>query len=239
MKLGLVGSTGKMGQEVTSLAGNPPFTDISIFGSYSSNNKDIDSLANSDVILDFSIPTISIEILKHFETLESPPRIVIGTTGWNKSDFEILNRFSKKAVAFYASNFSIGISLLNVILSEMSDLLDVLGFTNSISETHHAHKRDKPSGTAVSLAETIQIHTNKTPPIESIRIGEVVGDHQVKFETKGVCLVFSHYAKDRSIFAFGALNACQWIQNITVPGLYGMNDLLNDMRKKNGNYTGE
>jgi 4-hydroxy-tetrahydrodipicolinate reductase len=123
-----------------------------------------------------------------------------------------------------ASNFSVGVNVLFWLTQKAAELLGPT-FNPEIVETHHKMKKDAPSGTAKTLAEILKTAQDCEIPVQSIREGDVVGEHTVIFQGPGESLELSHRAADRGIFAAGALRAAKWIIN-KPPGLYTMQDVL-------------
>lgn len=200
--------------------------------------------AKSDILIDFSFPSSSAKHALIAAELEKP--IVIGTTGMNKEENEYLKKASAKTPVLWSPNMSLGVNILNATIGQIAKKLP--NYDIEIVETHHSHKTDAPSGTALRFAETVaaargvnldnaavygrkgNIGERKTGQIgvHAIRLGDVVGDHTVVFGTEGERLEITHKASNRDCFAFGALRAAQWIHGKS-PGVYDMRDVL-DLR---------
>jgi 4-hydroxy-tetrahydrodipicolinate reductase len=205
------------------------------------------SLQNVDVAIDFSMPSAAVDnILKCFE-YRVP--IIVGTTGWYDQFDEIKDKCMNEGQAMvYSTNFSIGVNIfykINKILAKMMN--DHPDYDVMIEEIHHTEKKDYPSGTAISLAKQIieenknkkefkgRLLFNENMPaqsikpnellIESKRLGDVTGDHIVKYESLIDEISIAHKAKSRYGFAKGALLAAEWIQG--KKGIYTMEDILN------------
>jgi len=198
--------------------------------------KDINS-SNTDVAIEFSQPDAVYDNLKF--CIENQIPVVCGTTGWLEKKEEIEKYcLEKNSALFYSSNYSIGVNIffqLNKILAKLMN--DRPEYNISMVETHHIHKLDSPSGTAITLAEgVIKNNKNKTnwendltsdPKklyIQSIREGEVPGIHLVKYESSVDLIEIKHEAFNRMGFAEGAVVAAQWLVN--QKGVFGMDDLL-------------
>lgn len=200
------------------------------------------AVADSDVLIDFTFHTGVPETAKL--AAELGKAMVIGTTGLNDDESAAIRKAAKKVAIVWAPNMSVGVNLL---FSEVKKAASVLG-TNyhvEIDETHHIHKKDAPSGTALRLGEKVaeglgqdfkdlMIHDPEGADnrhdkgkiiIRSHREGEVVGDHTVSFENEGEKLELIHHAWSRDAFALGALRAAQWVLD-RKPGLYDMQDVL-------------
>jgi 4-hydroxy-tetrahydrodipicolinate reductase len=151
---------------------------------------------------------------------------VIGTTGQSKEQRRIIEETAQSLPIVFASNFSIGVNVLFWLTRRAAEQLGS-DFDAEIVETHHKMKKDAPSGTAKTLAEVLKAakRTQADIPIQSIREGDVVGEHTVIFNGPAERLELSHRAASREIFARGALRAAKWIIR-RPPGLYSMQDVL-------------
>ncbi|MFC3193800.1 4-hydroxy-tetrahydrodipicolinate reductase [Marinicella sediminis] len=194
----------------------------------------IDSLAGvkADVVIDFSQPDGFDELVDY--CVLSQIAFVSGTTGLNQDSFDRLSQAAKYIPVMWTSNFSLNIQI-------MKNLLQILRQTNedgvfSITETHHIHKKDMPSGTAISLAQALSPESNMTKvaadafqlgdvAIKAIREGEVPGIHEVTCQLPAETMTFKHESHDPAIFAQGALNAAAWIHGKT-SGYYDLNSVL-------------
>jgi 4-hydroxy-tetrahydrodipicolinate reductase len=182
------------------------------------------AMKNCDVIIDFShaqaIDGICRTALQHGKSL------VIGTTGHSQQQRRMIEEAAQSLPIVFASNFSVGVNVLFWLTRKAAELLgrDV---SPEIIETHHKMKKDAPSGTAKTLAEILKAaqKIQDEIPIQSIREGEVVGEHTVIFTGPGERLELTHRAASREIFARGALRAGKWIVG-KPPGLYSMQDVL-------------
>ncbi|MES2198585.1 MAG: dihydrodipicolinate reductase C-terminal domain-containing protein [Chlamydiota bacterium] len=221
MRLGIIGAQGKMGKQIISLA----LQDTSIEFTLPLNTreklqaKDTPSL---DVIIDFSTKEALKENLILAQAKSCP--IVIGTTGFEKEEIELLREASKKIPIFQAPNFSLGMAATLYVSKILSSLLQ--GFTSRIEETHHTQKKDAPSGSALALKTAIEKgNPHSTPSITSFRVGDVIGEHKVFFTSQEEDIILSHQATSRAVFAKGALTAAKFLVS-QKPGLYDMDDLL-------------
>jgi 4-hydroxy-tetrahydrodipicolinate reductase len=181
-------------------------------------------MKNCDVAIDFSnadaITEVSAAALQHRKPL------VIGTTGHSQEQRRLIEETAQSLPVVFASNFSIGVNVLFWLTRKAAEQLGG-DFDAEVIETHHKMKKDAPSGTAKTLAEVLKA-TKKTQteiPIQSIREGDVVGEHTVIFRGPSERLELTHRAGSREIFARGALRAAKWIVN-QPPGLYSMQDVL-------------
>ncbi len=201
------------------------------------------SFKNIDLIIDFTIPKCTFEILKIASKLKK--RVVIGTTGFSKKEELQIKKFSKKIPILKAGNMSLGINLL-MYLTEIASKSLGNNFLSKVYEVHHKHKIDHPSGTALMLGKGIAIGKNKDfynligkkylnkksfpygkkINFNSIRKGKTVGEHEVKFSSGKEIITLNHEAFDRALYSEGALTAGKWLMN-KKPGLYSMRDVLN------------
>ena len=196
----------------------------------------------TDVIIDFTIPKCTLEILKIASKLKK--KIVIGTTGFTQKEEELIKKYSKKIPILKAGNMSLGVNLL-MYLTEITSSSLGDNYLSKIFETHHKHKKDYPSGTALMLGKGIadgkkkniynligkKFLNKKSFPFgkkinfNSIRKGEIIGEHEVMFSSGKEIITLNHEAFDRTLYSDGALTAAKWLTNKGV-GLYSMRDLL-------------
>jgi len=196
-----------------------------------------------DVIIDFTIPKCTFEILKI--ALKLKKRVVIGTTGFTNKEENLIKKYSKKIPILKAGNMSLGINLL-MYLTEIAAKSLGDKYLSKVFEIHHKYKKDYPSGTALMLGKGIANGKNKdfykligkkflnkkTFPygskinFNSIRKGEIIGEHEVKFSSGKEIISLNHEAFDRALYAEGAFAAAKWLKS-KKPGLYSMRDVLN------------
>ena len=216
----LIGAAGRMGKTVREVAQNDP--EIQIAGLCDLGDSIELAMKNCEVAIDFSqadsIDEIGRAASQHGKSL------VIGTTGHSQQQRKIIEETAHSVPIVLASNFSVGVNVLFWVTQKAAKLLGS-DFNPEIVETHHKMKKDAPSGTAKTLAELLKGVRNSEIPIQSIRAGDVVGEHTVIFSGPGECLELTHRAANRGIFALGALLAAKWIIN-KPPGLYSMQDVL-------------
>ncbi len=227
MKLGIIGVQGKMGREVFSLASQDK--SIELISSIS-RKKEVEKNKTFpvDMIIDFSTKEALVENLILAQRQNCP--IVIGTTGLEEKEKELLIKASQNIPVFWAPNFSLGMACLLHTTKILSSFLK--DFTSHIEETHHTQKKDTPSGSALALKESLeQGNLRANPLIESFRVDDVIGKHSVFFTSEEEELVLSHQANSRAVFAKGSLTAAKFL-SIQKPGLYGMGDLLPYLIKK-------
>ena len=204
------------------------------------NNESAFRKAN--IIIDFTIPKCTFQVLKIASKLKK--KVVIGTTGFSKKEEELIKKYARKIPILKAGNMSLGINLL-MYLTEIASSSLGSSFLSKIYEVHHKHKKDHPSGTALMLGKGIAVgkkkdfykiigkkyFNKKTFPygkkinFNSIRKGETVGEHEVKFSSGKEIITLNHEAFDRALYSEGALTAAKWLMK-KKPGLYSMRDLL-------------
>jgi len=211
IKIGLLGGAGRMGQWVSRLI-QDEFAKQAQLTLSPKRGENLTGLLSVDVVIDFSLPEASLLLaqaaLKHTGPL---PAFVIGSTGWKLDERHDLEELAKKTPVLMASNFSTGVLALQEMLRACAPMLEKLGYTPVIVDTHHRHKKDAPSGTAVSLQRAIALAGPGNVQTHSIRAGEVIGDHEVTFYGSGDHLTIGHFAQDRSIFARGAVETALWL----------------------------
>jgi 4-hydroxy-tetrahydrodipicolinate reductase len=218
----LIGAIGRMGKTISDLADGD--AKIEIIARCDLGDSIESGMQKCDVAIDFSQADAITEIcrvgLKHHKPL------VIGTTGQSKEQRRIIEETAQSVPIVLASNFSIGVNVLFWLTRKAAEQLGS-DFDAEIVETHHKMKKDAPSGTAKTLAEVLKAakKTQADIPIQSIREGDIVGEHTVIFNGPAERLGLSHRAASREIFARGALRAAKWIIG-RPPGLYSMQDVL-------------
>jgi 4-hydroxy-tetrahydrodipicolinate reductase len=222
VRVTLVGSAGRMGRAIADCARSEP--NIEIVAQCDQGDDVVAGIKKSDVVIDFSLADSIGDVCRAALSLQQP--LVIGTTGHSDQQKMIIQDASKSLAIVFASNFSVGVNALFALTAKAAQVLGD-DFAVEIIETHHTGKKDAPSGTAKTLAEVLKKagKTEKQIPIQSIREGDVVGEHTVIFEGKGERLELVHRAKSRETFAKGALRAAEWVIG-QPPGLYSMQDVL-------------
>lgn len=182
----------------------------------------------ANVAVEFSTPATAVENIKRCLALGLP--VVCGTTGWYDKYEEVKAEcLAAKGRLLSATNFSIGMNIMFALNERLAELMRGRDdYRVSISETHHIHKLDAPSGTALSLQRQIVengARSTECVPIESFRIGEVPGTHTVKYDSEIDTITLTHEAHSRKGLAVGALLAAEWLVK-AAPGVYTMKDLL-------------
>jgi 4-hydroxy-tetrahydrodipicolinate reductase len=253
INLSISGCMGRMGQQlIKSLKIKKNFKLISLTENKILNKKisgirpttnNEEAFKKTNVIIDFTVPECTIEILNIASKLKK--RVVIGTTGFSKRDEVLIKKFSKKIPILKAGNMSLGINLL-MYLTEITSKSLGKKFLSKIYEVHHKHKIDYPSGTALMLGKGVADGQNKNLGnlmgkkylnkksfpyskkinFNSIRKGEVIGEHEVKFSSGKEIITLNHESFDRALYSEGALTAAAWLMSKKA-GLYSMRDLLN------------
>ena len=253
INLAISGCMGRMGQQlIKSSKKNKNFKLISLTENRMINKEiagikptknSINAFKNSNVIIDFTVPKCTLEILKIASKLKK--KVVIGTTGFSKKEESLIKNFSKKIPILKAGNMSLGVNLL-MYLTEIASKSLGNNFLSKVYEVHHKHKIDYPSGTALMLGKGIAEGKNKNfysligkkylnkksfpyakkINFNSIRKGEVIGEHEVRFSSGKEIIRLNHESFDRALYSEGALTAASWLMSKKA-GLYSMRDLLN------------
>ena len=253
INLAISGCMGRMGQQLIKSANNNiNFKLVSLTENRKINKKisgikpsinSINAFKKANVIIDFTVPKCTLEILKI--AVKQKKKVVIGTTGFTKKEEKLIKKFSKRIPILKAGNMSLGVNLLTYLTEIASKSLSK-DFLSKIYEVHHRHKKDYPSGTALMLGRGIAKGKNKDfykmigrkylnkklfpysikINFNSIRKGEVIGEHEVTFSSGKEVITLNHESFDRSLYSDGALTAAQWLFN-KKPGLYSMRDVLN------------
>jgi 4-hydroxy-tetrahydrodipicolinate reductase len=230
IKLGLIGSGGRMGHEISKAAKDSGAFDLFLGVSRSSTNKEFlhqlqtlqnENANNVDLWIDFSSPELFDDALATAVKFKKP--FVSGTTGLSDKQFKNIDKAAKKIPILWASNMSLGVALLNEAIQLFSKISD---FDFQIEEFHHNKKKDNPSGTAKTLQQTLEISVGKQlPPIMGIRGGGIFGIHKVYAMSDQETICFEHTALNRAVFAQGAVRAGLWLYK-KKPGLYKMSEVL-------------
>ena len=253
INLGISGCMGRMGQQLIKSSKNNKDFNLKALTEYITINKKIhgikpelnseNAFKKTDIIIDFTIPKCTLEVLKIASKLKK--KVVIGTTGFSRSQESQIKKYSKKIPILKAGNMSLGVNLLMYLTEIASKSLNE-DYLSKIFEVHHKHKKDYPSGTALMLAKGIadgkgknlynligkKFLNKKSFPygkkinFSSLRKGEIIGEHEVKFSSGKEIITLNHEAFDRALYSDGALTAAKWLMKKKA-GLYSMRDLLN------------
>jgi 4-hydroxy-tetrahydrodipicolinate reductase len=252
INLAISGCLGRMGQQlIKSSKNNKNFKLAALTENKAISKKfagiklDINTeqaFKKTDVIIDFTVPNCTLDILKIASKLKK--RVVIGTTGFTQKEEALIKKFSKTIPILKAGNMSLGVNLLMYLTEIVSKSLND-EYLSKVFEVHHKHKKDYPSGTALMLGKGIADGKNKNfynlmgkkflnkksfpygkkINFNSIRKGEIIGEHEVTFSSGKEIIKLNHEAFDRALYSDGALTAAKWLIN-KKPGLYSMRDLL-------------
>jgi len=253
LNVAITGCMGRMGQELIKTSRKDKEIKLVALTENKSMNKKINGILpelntekvfrKADVIIDFTIPKCTFQVLKIASKYKK--KVVIGTTGFTKKEEDKIKKFSKKTAILKAGNMSLGINLL-MYLTEIASKALGDKYLSKVFEVHHKHKKDFPSGTALMLGKGIAVGKNKDfykllgkkflnkkvfpyskkINFNSIRKGEIIGEHEVKFSSGKEIITLNHEAFDRALYSEGAITAAKWIKS-KKPGLYSMRDVLN------------
>ena len=253
IKLAITGCMGRMGQQLIKTAKKDKSIRLVSLTENRLINRKVSgiipelntekALNKADVVIDFTSPECTFEVLKIASKLKK--RVIIGTTGFTKKEEQLIKKFSKKIPILKAGNMSLGINLL-MYLTEITSSSLGNNYLSKVFEVHHKHKKDYPSGTALMLGKGVAIGKNKDfykmmgkkflnkknfpygkkINFNSIRKGEVIGEHEVTFSSGKEIITLNHEAFDRALYSEGAITAAKWIMN-KKQGLYSMRNLLN------------
>lgn len=249
IKIIINGILGKMGKEISRSISKE--ADMQLVGGIDQRETTLEDgilvskfadslLASADLVIDFSMPEGTVEIATACLKFEKP--LITGTTGLSTEQQRDIISLSKQAPVVQASNFSIGINLINQLIRTAGQVLK--GSVDAeIVETHHRHKKDSPSGTALTLGRTLaqalgadeksfqfgrsggQMMRENEIAFHSLRGGSVVGEHQVHLLCENENIIITHQALSRAVFVDGVLKAAKWIMAKS-PALYDMGDVL-------------
>lgn len=215
----IFGETGRMGQEIISIVNADDSLEYA--GGFSREKGINQVLPKTDIIIDFSLPETLPTLIEY--TTKTQAALVSGTTGLQSGDFEKLKTLGKISPVFWAANMSFGVYLMCQLTEMLAKYESFYRF--SIEETHHIHKKDKPSGTALIVAEAAKRSTDKLETIDSIREGEVFGIHRFMANSKNESIEIRHEAFNRGLFAQGAVDISKWVVE-QQPGFYSMDDFF-------------
>ena len=218
VRVALIGARGRMGQTIIDLSKDDPKIDI--VAQCDLGDAIEPAMKDCDVAIDFSHAGAIEEVCR--AALQHRKALVIGTTGHSTEQRQFIEKTAGSLPIVFASNFSVGVNALFALTRRAAEILGS-EFAPKITETHHKMKKDAPSGTAKTLGEILK--EGRDVPIESIREGDVVGEHTVILAGPGEQLELIHKASSREIFARGALRAAEWIVGKPA-GLYSMQDVL-------------
>lgn len=220
--IAVLGATGRMGKRILQLTAEDPDLQIACALTRPSFSDLLIALANADVAIDF---TSSAATKMHLDAaVQAGKPLVLGTTGHSPEQLKEIEDASRVIPILHSANFSFGIALCMDAVARLGAALSSDGAIR-IVETHHAHKKDSPSGTALALAKAASCKESSDVPIQSIRIGEVIGEHVVTFECGHEQIELKHTCHSRDTFAKGALLAAKFLCRQS-PGLYSAKDLF-------------
>jgi len=252
LKVGIHGSTGRMGRMIIENLEGDSEAKVAVLHAIEEfsftppkdaqiTDSEETLCSQSDVVIDFTISKGTESLLE--VAMQNPLPMVIGTTGLNEHQFNLLKEAATKMPILYATNMSLGVAVLNKLVELASKSLSE--FDIEIVEQHHRHKKDAPSGTAMTLGEhaakargldldavrvsgrngLIGARTKDEIAIMALRGGDIVGRHTVGFYNDGEFIELNHTATNRATFAKGAIRAAKWVAN-QENGLYHINDCL-------------
>ena len=212
---------GKMGRALRAMAVDRGWT---VTGVVERDKGGLSALAGADVAIEFTAPRAAVANIR--AALDAGTPIVVGTTGWYDELPEITAEVeARKGAMLWAPNFSLGALVLRHIVTEAARRLrDVPEMDTHLIETHHAAKRDAPSGTAIALAGAVEPALGRKVPITSVRVGHVPGTHEMIFDAPFEQISLAHTVRDRRVFAAGALLAAEWL--INKRGVFTLDDVL-------------
>lgn len=234
IRLAVCGAAGRMGSRIIALAKGdkelsvklalerPDYSDSPVKIQGLAITYDTSKFSQVDCVVDFTQPQATLEHLKTCVALKRP--MVIGTTGFSEQETKTIADAARVIPVVFSPNMSIGVNLVFKVVKDMATTLK--DYKVRIIEAHHVHKKDAPSGTAKKIAEIIESCTDKkVEDIKSIREGEIVGEHEVIFESEFDTVSLKHCAKSRDVLALGALTAAKWVVT-KEKGLFNMQDCL-------------
>jgi 4-hydroxy-tetrahydrodipicolinate reductase len=237
MNIGIIGD-GKMGRAVAALAGERGHNVVAVLGLDNVRGRQIreGALADADVAIEFTQPDAAPDNVLACVDVGLP--IVVGTTGWYDRLDEVRSAVmradevgARRAAVLWAPNFSAGVALFTELVARAGQLFaDAAYFDAHLIETHHATKKDAPSGTAAALARVFS-RGGRSIEVTSVRTGHVPGTHELLFDGQFEQVRLVHMARDRRVFADGALRAAEWLHGRH--GVFTMRDVLGLTTERN------
>jgi 4-hydroxy-tetrahydrodipicolinate reductase len=244
MKLGISGSRGRMGKKITEIAVQDHDIKLTVLLEHDGHPEagkivngvkvvtDNSEIKNCEVFIEFTTPEATLINLEACE--KNGVSMVIGTTGMSPEEIGKIKEAAKQIPIVFSSNMSIGVNALfkaaELVAQKLRGIKDI-----TVYEEHHIHKKDKPSGTAKTIAEVVEKASGHPVRfLDPLREGEIIGNHELVFETDFDVFKMYHHAKDRSMFAMGAVTAAKFLVGKPA-GLYDMQDVLGfkELRFKN------
>lgn len=237
MKIALIGY-GKMGKEIEKVALSRGHEIVSIIDINNQEDFESEAFRSADVAIEFTNPKVAYD--NYIRTFKAGVKLVSGSTGWMAEHGEEIKALCQKEgkTLFWSSNFSLGVAIFSAVNKYLAKIMNRFpGYDVTMSETHHVHKLDAPSGTAITLAEGILENLDRKDrwvkeeatsadelPIRSVREGEVFGIHTVRYDSVADSISITHDAKNRGGFALGAVLAAEYTSD--KQGFLGMSDLF-------------
>ncbi len=226
VRVALIGM-GKMGHAIADLAISRGCEIVAQLDAHAMSQRlTPDALGKAQVAIDFTVPHAAVD--NAVNCLRAGCPVVIGTTGWSDEKDRLASAVREyNCAALWSPNFSLGVQLFLAALEQFgSQLASVSAFDIRVVETHHSAKKDAPSGTAIVISEAIGRKVGTDPPITSVRVGSVPGTHEVIVDAPFEQIRLTHEARDRRVFADGALTAAKWLASASEPAVYTMRDIL-------------
>ena len=237
MKIALIGY-GKMGKEIERIAQSRGHEIVSIIDVNNQEDFQSEAFKSADVAIEFTAPTVAYQ--NYIKTFAAGVKLVSGSTGWMAEHGAEIKQMCENEgkTLFWSSNFSLGVAIFSAVNNYLAKIMNQFPIYDvTMSETHHIHKLDAPSGTAITLAEGILENLDRKDhwvkevavtanelPIHSIREGEVFGIHTIRYDSAADSISITHDAKNRGGFALGAILAAEYTMD--KQGYLGMSDLF-------------
>lgn len=226
LRVALVGM-GRMGQALDALAAS---RDVDVVARLEATDMaqgvDAQRLAGAEVAIEFTVPEAAVANAAALLALGCP--VVIGTTGWTDAQGALVAAVTRTGIpALWSPNFSVGVQLfLSIVEDAARRAAHLPGFATHVVETHHSAKQDAPSGTGLAIVDRLAAGLGHPVPVTSVRVGSVPGTHEVLMDAPFEQIRLVHEARDRRVFADGALTAARWLAAGRAPQLYTMRDVV-------------
>jgi 4-hydroxy-tetrahydrodipicolinate reductase len=224
----LVMGKGKTGTLVAEMAAERGHNVRAVGSAENTDNRALtrEALKGVDVVIDFSTPQAVLGNIA--SCVRAGENMVVGTTGWYEKIPQVRQLVEQSNTGLvFGANFSVGVNLFFDIARAVAPALN-LGYAGHIVERHHSQKKDKPSGTAVAINNVIEAKAGKLLRLESVREGDIVGEHEIRLESENDSIVLAHSAKTRRAFAEGAVRAAEWVK--AKKGFFDFKDVWRELK---------
>lgn len=211
IRIGVLGAKGKAGSAIPKLV-KTEFSKQAQWVGGADLNEPLETVYDTDVVIDFAAPEAALNFLRLSQKRSStPPALVVGSTGWKINERRELEELAKQTLVLQSSSFSMGTLALFAVLKKVSSLFSGLQFQPVVMDFHQQGKQEIPSSTAVALQGILAPTAPSTVAVHSVRAGDLMSEHQIRFYGKGEEVLISHAVRTPDVFARGAIEAAIWL----------------------------